>query len=954
MDNNIVFQDIGNARANFEASFAKAELGGILKEIVIRSTPKSDIYKDANINRILGSAMNEVAGSAFTNLEANRATFVGSIKETINEFASMEADYRQQKVLARVAEGQLDWSKEKDRVLAQEYMESSGFKSPVLQKDYREKMQFIFSLEAKDIVLEIGKEVGTAIAEAENKNAVIATAINVITEEKEKIKEDLKDAIKDDEDEEDEDDAADNSPGLAEDMGEDEEDIDADENETGEEDDEDEGEEDLDDDEAGEESSDDKFVVFEENQETPEVGLDQQLDEGAAKTLNEEIKVVVSDEEVEEYDDIDSETVLDEKLNEESDNVEGSVESWMDLPKPVRVQYAKIISQSVENYEYGLENIFKQTKVNREQIKKALPEIDKFKDIIIKDAIEIRRKLKTQLELKKYSIRDPLVYRNFKTDKAYIESEWKDLIESLKTTKSSIGRKRLRIPLIDIIGNKDGVYITKYILTAVPYIVSAIIGSLGGMLGGVGIMIGNMLLDKGVRQSNKAKSITRRAIKSADLEYKVILNSSSGVGQEKRMYFTVILECKINFNPLQKKYRASSEAFVNRFRELKYSNKNIGYTLYPVSPNRFDNLKIPPTNELSNIFVKGEEDIRDFVTARLGALKEFVDREQDEALTSKYNLYHKISMEALDIAELKKDKMWKVGLTPKGIVDKEDPFNIKIGLNMAKLMTRGFESFEDSLNDDTEPSSIDVEKVSDYDDVDNENAVREKLEENGEEGAVEEAEADKEDQATESFNRLIDQTFYLAGLRNEYKKYVSPQVKERIQSIEGELYEQIAWLPEEKKDQIINVMEFTTTAIDPKALMKDAFLEDIKLTVENTTVRTELATNTEEEIFAKVKERVGFILNRELDADEISLIKAISSNQDSVDTIPSIFEKLVVKLGKEEMKDKSAELGEENLEFIRNKATALLTLHTAVNKLDILDNKSLENFNEYVLGGYLV
>ncbi len=202
IDNTVTFTNLYEARDHFESSFAKKELGGIMKNIVIKATPKNaEVYEDANINKILGNAILDVANAAFDNTE-NDSTFMGGLKELINKYTSMEADYRFQKAEAKQQLGGISLSTEDGQKYLYGLFTSLGFSNPALKERYKDELRSYLSTEAEDIVISIGKEVGEAITQAQTKTAVITETLKAISETKEEIQKELNTDEDDDEKEE--------------------------------------------------------------------------------------------------------------------------------------------------------------------------------------------------------------------------------------------------------------------------------------------------------------------------------------------------------------------------------------------------------------------------------------------------------------------------------------------------------------------------------------------------------------------------------------------------------------------------------------------------------------------------------------------------------------------------------------------------------------------------------
>jgi hypothetical protein len=981
MDETIVFQDISNAKTQFESNFARAELGGIFKELVIQSTPESKkVYDDENIIRILSGACTEVADAAFKNRESDGAGFIGQTRDTVSHFASMEAEWRMEKVLQRIKSGQLDWSKEEDRLLGLEFFEDLKFRNNVLKEDYKQKIDFLRSLEEDDVVTEIAKEVGGAIAQAETKNAIISETMNVISEEKTKIQEQFKEDTEEVNEEEEEklapEDEDEEVEGSSDDDMQGEEEIGVDDEEGGEEDfdlldtgdggDEDnllaENNSDADPnkttplDTITDETDSDKFAIFGDDYDDKD-GDDYQevnasLEEGASSILNKEIESVVTNEDVSDSDGVDSEEKVNEHLdgedkgqNEALNLSNNAAESLFMIPKRDR----EIIFERINTL--GVEAFFKKNDKKDNAKKKLTPSM---KEKIVK------------LMVSKFGNRAKAISTLAKA-KEDVKSKKDAFLNKFKGQKKKGSESIGQDILTGILSFFTGFSWVSGVVGVINVVMGILVGNpFAILIGAIDIAWTCLLTSLWIKwlenkkdKMNSIKDLLSHEIRDAISEYKKLKNEKDKKAlltifrqdwrfvnssmddllteQEKEIKKSADYRIAETFNDDTRGGESfdesqlifsfegldeeiseenddeeiSEESFNilrRQFIKTKYSNKNIGFQLYPLSPTKLDNMSLPSAKTLSNVFVKGEENVESFVRSRLEVMHDFVSRENDTDLNNKWIELKKRSEEAFDIMLVKKNKLWRAGLTPYGIIDKNDPINLLVGKNMARYLTKGSKGFENI-------ESLDEHKMS----------------------------------AAGAINTI----FKLIPLKKKYNRSADLSIKDRIMSIEGQLYENISWLPDDQKNQIVNVMEFIETDIGPEALEKNEFLTNISLAITDTQVRSELATNTEDDLFEKAKTKVSEFLVRELTGDETDLIRNICSNKDSVDTIPSIFEKFIVKLGKGEI-DKGHELSGEGYDHIINKAKMFTALYTTVQKSKILSEEDLSDFNGYILGNIII
>lgn len=201
------FTSISDLRNNFEESFAKKQLGATMKEIVIKSVNSiqnrnaENITSDNNIRHLINNSISDISDKCFTNDELNGSSYLGGLRKLVKEYANMEADYREE--LANAIN-----STEKDKAVAGGKIielfstENLNFMNKDIKARFLDELNIGFSTESEDIITEIGKEVGSVIAEAEEKNVIINETSKVIQEKQEEIRKELSSTDEDDEEEE--------------------------------------------------------------------------------------------------------------------------------------------------------------------------------------------------------------------------------------------------------------------------------------------------------------------------------------------------------------------------------------------------------------------------------------------------------------------------------------------------------------------------------------------------------------------------------------------------------------------------------------------------------------------------------------------------------------------------------------------------------------------------------
>ena len=1025
ISNEITFDNLFDARDQFQTNFAKKELGGIMKNIVIQATPQNNqVYADDEIVKLLNGAMNDVADAAFGNTD-NDNSFMGGLKELVNRYASIEADYRFQQAEAKQQFKNVTLDNEKGREeLYGLFKRKYSITDPTLLKRYRAELSSYLSTEAEDIVISIGKEVGEAIVKAQQKQAVVTETLKAITDEKEDI---LKELTDDEEEEEEEKPATDTSGDV--DMDGSETDFDNDENSDDEEDSSaldnfeegddgnsslvgDAGAESFDDptvgsdtttaDDAGEPLMDDGFifaddtvsvsqdipvendnvVLTETSPNDPELatisevkGIEEELEENVNDKLNEvNISVTeVSDEEVP-----DNEEEVAEKLETENPSEEeeikpditpsdvddpGNFSNNVEFPKDSDVSSENITFVNSEEAFLYFGNIeFKKfhLELQKEYYQQSLEGIGDFLKKIPKSfsavAKDKREKIKGFIQKHFGSRAECLVKMHgflsaIKNNKEKIKNAFKK-----QNKQGQEGWPEFKA-IMSALGFGAGfAVVLEGILTILTGAGLASIPVIGGaaaamaiVIGIIEIIIGALLMmpyiifmrhtmnnDVAARDLLHEMSCTIREYKKA--KSKDI--KSSLIRMFKKQWKTLqdlikkqpfLWKDKIKdlpkYDQCEEFYddycggNSSSENYDYKmtreeYNKMIYGNENIGAVLYPLSPSRIDEKKLPSMKALAAVFVKGEETLPNFIDARFSQLKEIAGVEQDEEFTKKVNDYETLSKEALNLAIQQRNALNNVGLAPWGLVDPmhPDPIAFAVGKKLYKKC-KG-----------TLGNSYSAESISPM-------------------------------RKIESVEDAIDVIFGLECIKKSYEVSGLPVYYTVYKSLEETLWTNVLNFPDDEKQAIHNVAEISKLDIDEKALIETDFLTSIELAVDNMTTKPGETGDANSDIVSKAKERVSAYLTREPDSEEMGIIEAICSGKDAVDYMPTLFEKFIIKLGKDNIQDDDFELtptdtAKENLDAIQiiNRAKCLTTLHEFINGANVLSGKSLEEFNDHILG----
>lgn len=352
------------------------------------------------------------------------------------------------------------------------------------------------------------------------------------------------------------------------------------------------------------------------------------------------------------------------------------------------------------------------------------------------------------------------------------------------------------------------------------------------------------------------------------------------------------------------------------YLDHKFGNENLGKVIVPLSPTKLDMIDVPKTNALACVYAKGSEGIdslRTVVTARFDILEDIVNREHDEELTKKFDEYKKFAIESFDGAVDIQNSMAAIGITPYGLIDKEDPVSLYIGSKAHRYLSHNLS-------------------------IKNKNPKK----------------------SFESLNDAIDAAFDIAILkdaaRNSKTKDDLIALNKERASREDLFWNNIVGLDgdEEKKDQIKNILQFADLDIDTKALVDTEYLNSINIALDTQKIPVPGKCENEihEELFNNAKERIESFLGKDIDGSQIDIIHAMIEGRDTSDYAPTTFEKFIIKLGTDEALEKNGgkdfEVGQESAELIKNKAIILTALNAFVDKTNPMNEHDTKEFKEYI------
>lgn len=874
------FTNISNLRTNFEESFARKQLGATMKSIVIKcinhieNNNAAEVLSDEKIRGIVKGSIEEVADKCFTNDELNGSSYIGGLKKIVKEYAGMEAAYREDLANAILAT-ESDKAVAGGKILELFSTENLKFTDRNLFKRYSDELESTFALEGEEIVTEIGKEVGAAIAEAEEKNVIINETSKVIQDKQDEIREELATTDEDDDEEEGEDTSSDN------------------------------GEFDESEDDGEEPIEDDENMNDETSTEGYENGLE--TSEDNIRIRNEAIKIIES------------------KKGEITSNI---FETYKKIISNETKVSNKILEASWKNY-YKDENEFKthmlkQFDIGLSKLKGKNSVTFNIPFARVSGPNKVRRvfeilftfiggwltwpiafvlwvtdeKAKNRRILTKSAKKEITDYASIKVVGKCTGSN-SDTFDTILSFKIKFKAKKI----VEYGGLED---FDAEVATIEENLDTSLISDIENGKITIGIpdtthtedTDGSVNID--ITDVSEHTDDGATGNENPDQVPTDLTVSTPNEGEEPETNDTV-----------------SVEGYgTKEYLDHKYGNENLGKVIVPLSPTKLDMIDIPKTNALACVYAKGSEGIdslRSVITARFDILEDIVNREHDEELTKKFDEYKKFAIESFDGAVDIQNSMAAIGITPYGLIDKEDPVSLYIGSKVHRYLSHDL-----SIKNKYPKKSF------------------------------------------ESLNDAIDAAFDIAILkdaaRNSKTKDDLIAINKERASREDLFWNNIVGLDgdEEKKDQIKNILQFADLDIDTKALVDTEYLNSINIALETQKIPVPGKSEDEihEELFNSAKERIESFLGKDIDGSQIDIIRAMIEGRDTSDYAPTTFEKFIIKLGTDEALEKNGgkdfEVGQESAELIKNKAIILTALNAFVDKVNPMNEHDTKEFKEYI------
>lgn len=888
-DGSINFRNMDDTRRSFETNFSKKYLGSVMKNLVANcvfdKNVKEGLKNNEGLKLYLNNAVNQIAENAFDERDSNRNTFTGAMTETVEKYSSMEGNYRYEKALF-VANGKE--SKEYKNKKINTIFSAENFLSDEIEKQFKDEFSFKHGYEAEELVVEVGKEIGEMIAEAETKQVIIEQTMSAIADEKENIRKEL--GVDDGKDEETE--TSEDGDGDGEMSGEGGDEGDGDIEENGDStddsdeniDDESEGEDDTESEELGDSSDDDEPDTEDEDQSEGEESYDEMgLEKLFLNNRDREEAIDLIQKNRSKY--ISELRKIINNINEKVKKVD------KDFEKKYRIPIADLVKRNfVEDKEY---------------VDKKIKELENALDYIINNKSftgNSKRKIKVPLMIFRYEKRNTyvakilvvlflsmlggvvweLVSRLYDKNKMKYQSGT-DIITSeskLPFMKTFVRNPKGR--------DEEREFITFEVGILFDFSLKKILKH-GGMEDYEGI-------------HNIEKQLLNRYMDNLSSYYEDVDLSEI----EENIYSDMTSD--ENGETLIKLPDGvvSKEEYIKKI----YSAENISNVLVPLSPVKLDNMEIPSLDAMSAIFTRATEDInsiRSIMGARLEMLGNIVSKESDEELSGKFENLKSVALESIERADVIRDIISRFRITPFGL-ESDDRGDILIARNLynfvndkyklSSITPKNFDSMEDAIN-----AAFDIGMVkksySDTGSLEDYNEIQE-----------------RENRFWESMVKM--------DLDNDRKIQIENILKLQDLDLGG---------------------GFIVDPAFEKSLKLATKANPLKVSP------TKSENEINDMIFDRVVERMKNIeLVDDIDQQSKELIRSLINGTDPVGYLNTPFEKLLIDEGKNNSNDMEGdfELSAESKDAY-NRAFLGVTIHSFVNRIKPFSEETLKRFNKYMI-----
>lgn len=888
-DGSINFRNMDDTRRSFETNFSKKYLGSVMKNLVANcifdKNVKEGLKNNEGLKLYLNNAVNQIAENAFDERDSNRNTFTGAMTETVEKYSSMEGNYRYEKALF-VANGKE--SKEYKNKKINTIFSAENFLSDEIEKQFKDEFSFKHGYEAEELVIEVGKEIGEMIAEAETKQVIMEQTMSAIADEKENIRKEL--GVDEEKDEETETSEDGDGDGEMPEEGGDEGDGDIDEND----DSTDDSDENIDDESEGEDDT-----------ESEELG--DSSDDDEPDTENED-----QSEGEESYDEIGLEKLfLNDRDREEA----------IDLIQKNRSKYISELRKIINNINEKVK------KVDKDFEKKyGIPIADLVKRNFVEDKGYVDKKIKE------------------------LENALDYIINNKSFTGNS--KRKIKVPLMIFRYEKRNTYVAKMLVVLFLSILGGVVWELVSRLydknkmkyqSGTDIITSESKLPfmktfvRNPRGKDEEREFItfevgilfdfslRKILKHGGMEdYEGIHNIEKQLLNRYMDNLSSYYE-DVDLSEIEENIYSDMTSDENGETLIKlpngvvskeeyikkiYSAENISNVLVPLSPVKLDNMEIPSLDAMSAIFTRATEDInsiRSIMGARLEMLGDIVSKESDEELSGKFENLKSVALESIERADVIRDIISRFRITPFGL-ESDDRGDILIARNLynfvndkyklSSITPKNFDSMEDAINAAFDigmikKSYLDTESLEDYNEI-----------------------QERENRFWESMVKM--------DLDNDRKTQIENILKLQDLDLGGGFI------------------------VDP-AFEKSLKLATKANPLKASPTKSENEIN--DMIFDRVVERMKNIeLVDDIDQQSKELIRSLINGTDPVGYLNTPFEKLLIDEGKNNSNDMEGdfELSAESKDAY-NRAFLGVTIHSFVNRIKPFSEETLNRFNKYMI-----
>ena len=351
--------------------------------------------------------------------------------------------------------------------------------------------------------------------------------------------------------------------------------------------------------------------------------------------------------------------------------------------------------------------------------------------------------------------------------------------------------------------------------------------------------------------------------------------------------------------------KAAKES-LNLLNAISLSEKRI-----PLHPNTFNTMRIPSVETLSAECVNAVGDVQKEMRERLDGLKLAIrqlntSKESIDALTDKANDYGKKIGEALSNASTYNRTMFELGISPQGIIRSNEHT-----LSIAREIIDRFLCKKKFVSPTVRP----------YNSVEN----------------------------------VFANAFDIVQLRQhiEHQKRPNTEMVNDLISRENVFYHNMVNFNDD------TVKKEATAIIDLGKLnfqkaMSPNFITDYRIKVWEENVGENANKDTNAKVIERVKERFKKLWGRDLNENELSIVKATTNQDDVTEIVPTPYEKFLITMSKESLMANGSEDHSRKLSFtveqkkdIEWKSRLMTTVYKSCEAFGLLKPQDISAFNKF-------